>query len=92
MIPFFIEKIINAFPTIKFTYIDHTKPRKRSDEGYIKPYRSLGEWQPYAGRLRSFELHAPSSEMCKQICARYYQIETLDGSEYYLCQHGVHVK
>ena len=89
MIPFFIEKIINAIPTIKFTYINHDKPK--SQEGYIKQYRG-GEWQPYAGYLRPFEQHAPSRSLCQQICARYYQVETLDGSEYYLCQHGTHVK
>lgn len=99
MIPFFIEKIINAIPVIKFTYIDRTRQTfmptpsyvsrsadKVFQEGYIKQYQG-GEWQPYTRPMRPF-----TQIMNHDICARYYDLETLDGSKHYLCQHGVHVK
>lgn len=56
--------------------------------GYIKTVHSqYPEWYPYNRPMiqRDMQYH-------RDVCARAYQVETLDGSEYYLCQHGVKVK
>lgn len=34
----------------------------------------------------------PDEKYHKRVCERYRQIQTLDGSEYYQCQHGYKVK
>lgn len=56
--------------------------------GYIKTvHTQYPEWHSFDRPMiqRNMQYH-------KEVCARMYQVETLDGSEYYLCQHGVQVK
>lgn len=108
ILPFFIQKLWDITPKIKFTYINHDKvdPRQSWDNfkrewqrnnpqpraGYIKHHRSQ-EWHPFNGTFLNTPLALTrSSNYHEDVCARMYQVETLDGSGYYLCQHGQRVK
>jgi hypothetical protein len=106
-LPFFLTKLFSLFkrkkkPERKFeTYVP--PPNYRS--GYVKSYPD-GMWHT-ADNLDAFQFErykrqhaerqlsrygtAEERMYHQRVCSRYHQVETLDGSEYYLCQHGVHI-
>ena len=100
--PFFLTKIFGLFKRKKKAKrtVQTFAPRP----AYIKHYHSnewhsIDDWETYRRRTMSsldMQISALEGRVAPRInhqaiCARYHQVETLDGSEYYLCQHGVHI-
>lgn len=52
-------------------------------------YRDYGK---YISTPERRVVDAREQKWHEDTCARFYDMETLDGSSYYLCQHGVHIK
>ena len=89
MIPFFVEKIINVIPTIKFSFIDHSKVPVPQREGYIR-HLNGGDYHLY-NHKSAYSDFSGMPHMHSTTCHRTYKMETLDGSEYYLCSFGAKV-
>ena len=95
-VPFFLTKLLELIPRVNISIIDSPSKAtmrtsgftsRKFEEGYIKGYQRNSEWQPYTRPMLHSNLGYHSD-----VCRREYQVETLDGSEYYLCQHGVRVR
>ena len=99
-LPFFLTKIFGLFKRKKKakkqaqTFATY-RPTPNYHSGYIKHYPD-GMWHTADNldRLQfdRFRQSVQDVEYHYRNCTRLYKMETLDGSEYYLCQHGVRIR
>lgn len=79
--PFFIEALCRSFPRITLRFTDLNQ-----QEACAKPeyYHSVS---PY---FKSVEYQALAKDHTHS-CFRYYKVDTLDGSDFYMCKHRAKV-
>ena len=107
IVPFFIAKIWEYTPKISFSFLDINSPserqaasagfvRRKFNEGYQHGrfvHVTTPNYVPSSPYFKYIERISPSDfKYHQEVCGRYYKVDTLDGSDYYQCQHGVKVK